>query len=122
VDPECAFVVDFGVLKRMVRPLVQAVDHRMLLPTENPKLVLREQGERLFVEYLGQQRFEFPRSNCALLPLSNTTAEMLAEYFARRIRAELEQEGLRHLESLEVEIEESPGQSGWFSVGLARSD
>lgn len=118
VDPECAFVVDFGILKRIVRPQVQAIDHRVLLPTSNPKLELREDGDRLLVNYLGKQRFEFPRSNCALLPLSNTTAEMLAEYFAERVREELRKEGLSHLETIEVEVEESAGQSGYCRLAM----
>lgn len=119
VDPECAFVVDFGILKRIVRPYVQAVDHRVLLPTSNPKLELREDGERLLVEYLGKQRFEFPRSNCALLPISNTTAEMLAEYFGERVREELRKEGMSHLDTIEVEVEESAGQSGYCKLRMA---
>src|SRR5438552_4545644 len=118
IDPECAFVVDFGMLKRIVRPYVQAIDHRVLLPTENPKLKLREEGERLLVDYLGSEKFVFPRSNCALLPISNTTAEKLAEYLAGLVRAELQKEGLNQLEAIEVEVEESPGQSGYCRIGL----
>lgn len=118
IDPECAFVVDFGVLKRIVRPYVQAIDHRMLLPTQNPKLELKQEGERLLVNYLGQQKFVFPLSNCALLPISNTTAEKLAEYLAQRVRADLRKEGLSHLEAIEVEVEESAGQSGYYRVGM----
>lgn len=118
VDPECAFVVDFGVLKRIVRPYVQAIDHRVLLPTRNAKLSLKEEGERLTVEYLGNARFVFPVSNCALLPITNTTAEMLAEHFAYRVRDDLQGEGLRNLRALEVEVEESVGQSGYFRLEL----
>ncbi|HEV8599777.1 MAG TPA: 6-pyruvoyl tetrahydropterin synthase family protein [Gemmatimonadales bacterium] len=118
IDPECAFVVDFGVLKRIVRPYVQAIDHRVLLPTGNPKLKLSEVGEQLAVEYLGKEKFVFPRSNCALLPISNTTAEKLAEYFAQRVRDDLRKEGLDHLEGIEVEVEESPGQSGYYRLGM----
>jgi 6-pyruvoyltetrahydropterin/6-carboxytetrahydropterin synthase len=114
IDPECGFVVDFGVLKRIVKPYVQAVDHRVILPTQNPKLRLEDDGDRLIVHYLGSAQFVFPRSNCALLPVSNTTAERLAEYFAGRIRADLIQEGVRGLGALEVEVEESPGQSGYY--------
>jgi 6-pyruvoyltetrahydropterin/6-carboxytetrahydropterin synthase len=116
IDPECAFVVDFGVLKRIVRPYVQAVDHRVLLPTQNPKLRLKEEDDRLVVEYLGRDKFVFPRTNCALLPLSNTTAEMLAEYLAHRVRDDLRKDGLSHLTALEVEVEESPGQSGYYRL------
>jgi 6-pyruvoyltetrahydropterin/6-carboxytetrahydropterin synthase len=118
VDPESAFVVDFSVLKRIVRPYVQAVDHRVLLPTQNTKLELKPEGERLVVDYLGRERFVFPLANCALLPISNTTAEMLAEYFAHRVREDLRKEGLSHLDAIEVEVEESAGQSGYYRLSM----
>lgn len=118
VDPECAFVVDFAVLKRIVRPYTQAVDHRILLPTQNPKLVLTTEGDRLVVDYLGGRRFVFPASNCALLPITNTTAEMIAEYLANRLREDLAKEGLTNLDAIEVEVEESVGQAAYFRLGM----
>ncbi len=122
VDPECAFVVDFAVLKRIVRPYVQAVDHRVLLPTLNPKLVLATEDDRMLVDYQGARRFVFPVSNCALIPITNTTAEMIAEYLAHRLRDDLRKEGLAHLEALEVEVEESVGQAGYYRLGLRSQD
>ena len=118
VDPECAFVVDFGVIKRMVRPYVQAMDHKVLLPTRNPKLTLVQDGDRTVVEYQGAARFVFPASNVALLPITNTTAEMIAEYLARQFQSDLRKEGLTRLEAIEVEVEESFGQSGFYRVGM----
>lgn len=118
LDPECSFVVDFGVLKRILRPYIQALDHRVILPSENPKLVLRSSGDRIEVDYLGGARFTFPASNCALLPISNTTAEMIAEYLAHKIRDDLRLEGLTLLDTIEVEVEESPGQSGYFRLEM----
>lgn len=118
LDPECAFVVDFGVLKRILRPYIQALDHRVLLPSVNAKLVLRKNGDRMEVDYLGGERFVFPVSNCVLLPISNTTAEMIAEHLARRIREDLRAEGLTLLDAIEVEVEESPGQSGYFRLKM----
>jgi 6-pyruvoyltetrahydropterin/6-carboxytetrahydropterin synthase len=122
VDPECAFVVDFSVLKRIVRPYVQAVDHRVLLPTLNPKLVLTSEGDRMVVDYLGARRFMFPVSNCAMIPITNTTAEMIAEYLAHRLRDDLRKEGLTHLDAIEVEVEESVGQAGYFRLGMRMED
>ena len=118
VDPECAFVVDFGVIKRMVRPHVQAMDHKVLLPTRNPKLTLVQDGDRTVVEYQGAVRFGFPASNVALLPISNTTAEMIAEYLAHQFRNDLRSEGLTRLTAIEVEVEESFGQSGYYRLAL----
>lgn len=119
VDPECAFVVDFAVLKRIVRPYVQTVDHRVLLPTLNPKLLLTTEGDRLVVDYLGASRFMFPVSNCAMIPITNTTAEMIAEYLAHRLRDDLRAEGLARLDAIEVEVEESAGQAGYYRLGMS---
>lgn len=118
VDPECAFVVDFAILKDVVRELVKPLDHRVLLPSRSEKLAYREEGESLLVDYLGRRRFLFPRSDCALLPITNTTAEMLAEYLALNIRSRLER--FANLAAIEVEVEESVGQSAFYRAGLER--
>ncbi len=119
VDPECQFVLDFAVLKEILRPMVEAIDHKVLLPTASPKMTLEESGDQLTVIYLGARRYQFPRSDCALLPVTNTTAEMLAEYFATTMQAEIEGRGFDHLTELEIEVEESPGQAARYRVVLS---
>src|SRR5688500_19876400 len=47
VDSECLFVLDFSVLKQITRRLVDAIDHKVLLPTLNPKLAYKEEGNRV---------------------------------------------------------------------------
>lgn len=118
VDAECLFVLDFSVLKRIVRSLADEIDHKVLLPTENPKLAYRTEGEMLHVDYFGKPTYVFPRSDCALLPIPNSTAEMLAQYLALRLRSELAQEGHTHLTLLELEVEESFGQSATYRTSL----
>ena len=118
VDAECLFVLDFAVLKQIIKPMVDAVDHKVLLPTKNEKLRLHEEGESLTVDYIGGRRFVFPRSDVALVPVMNTTVEMLAEYFARQVRTELLAAGYTHLKRLDIEVEESPGQSASYDVSL----
>jgi hypothetical protein len=63
----------------------------------------------------------FPRRDCALLPIPNTTVEMLAELLADRLRAELEKGGARGLTAIEMEVEENFGQSATFRVTLSES-
>ena len=74
VDPETYFVLDFSVLKQMARRLVDEIDHKVLLPTQNPKLAFDEDGDRLRVDYFGQPTYVFPKRDCALLPIRNSTA------------------------------------------------
>ena len=118
VDPETYFVLDFSVLKQITRQMVDRIDHKVLLPTQNPKLAFHEDGDRLAVDYFGQPTYVFPRTDCALLPIQNSTAEMLAQYLGTRVRDALVQDGYSHLSLLELEVEENYGQSATYRETL----
>jgi 6-pyruvoyltetrahydropterin/6-carboxytetrahydropterin synthase len=119
VDAECLFVLDFSVLKQITRRFVDEIDHKVLLPTENPKLAYHEDGDRVRVDYFGEPTYVFPKRDCALLPIQNSTAEMLAQYLGRRVREELVRSGYRQLTLLELEVEENYGQSATYREALA---
>jgi 6-pyruvoyltetrahydropterin/6-carboxytetrahydropterin synthase len=119
VDSECLFVLDFSVLKQITRQLVDPSDHKVLLPTQNPKLAYREEAGRIAVDYFGQPTYVFPKRDCALLPIPNSTAEMLAQYLGTQLRQELGSRGFTHLTSLELEVEENYGQSATYREALA---
>jgi 6-pyruvoyltetrahydropterin/6-carboxytetrahydropterin synthase len=118
VEAETLFVLDFSVLKQITRKLVDRIDHKVLLPTLNPKLTYREEGERIAVDYFGQPTYVFPRRDCALLPIPNSTAEMLAQYLGSQVRDELAAGGYTHLTSLDLEVEENYGQSATYHEAL----
>jgi len=118
VDAEAFFVLDFSVLKQMARRLVDEIDHKVLLPTQNPKLSFHEDGDRLRVDYFGRPTYVFPRRDCALLPIQNSTAEMLAQYLGVQVRDELNKGGYTHLTLLELEVEENYGQSATYRETL----
>ncbi|MBO9360998.1 MAG: 6-pyruvoyl tetrahydropterin synthase family protein [Thermoflexus sp.] len=100
-------VMDFIALKRLVKALVEELDHRVLLPAEHPRLRLRIEEDQVETE-LDHKRYVFPMEDVRILPIPNTSAEWLARYLAGRLRAHLP-EGLR-LHAMEVEVEESFGQ------------
>jgi 6-pyruvoyltetrahydropterin/6-carboxytetrahydropterin synthase len=106
------YVWDFVSLKRLMRRLVDEMDHRMLLPLENPALTIRDEHGHIHVAYKDRQ-YVFPKQDVAFLPIPNTTAEMLARYLLGRVREELKKMGGGRLHALAVEVEESFGQSGW---------
>lgn len=116
IDDECLFVVDFAILKRAVRRYVDLMDHRVLLPTLNPKLTFRTEGSATLVDYFGEPTYRFPTRDCALLPVRNTTAEMLAEWVGESVMRDLAAEGAT-ITALTLEVEESFGQSAsWHSA------
>jgi 6-pyruvoyltetrahydropterin/6-carboxytetrahydropterin synthase len=118
VDDECLFVVDFSILKRLVRTLTDEIDHKVLLPAKNPKLGFRDSGQQREVDYFGEHTYTFPIVDCAMMPIENTTAEMIAQYFAHRTREELIRMGIRNLTAIEMEVEESFGQSATYRLAL----
>jgi 6-pyruvoyltetrahydropterin/6-carboxytetrahydropterin synthase len=118
LDDESWFVFDFVVIKRIMRALCDEIDHKVLLPLENPKIQIGEQGESITVAYEGTPRYVFPKKDCSLLPIPNTTVEMLAELLAGRFRAELEKMGARGLTAIEMEIEENFGQTAVYREKL----
>ena len=118
VDAEAFFVLDFSILKQLARRFVDEIDHKVLLPTQNPKLSFHEDGDRLRVDYFGRPTYVFPTRDCALLPIQNSTAEMLAQYLGTRVRDELNRTGVGHLTLLELEVEENYGQSATYRETL----
>jgi 6-pyruvoyltetrahydropterin/6-carboxytetrahydropterin synthase len=118
LNEESWFVFDFVELKRIMRGLCDAIDHLVLLPLESDRITVREEGDNVTVAVDGKPRYLFPRRDCALLPIPNTTVEMLAEMLTDRLRVELEKQGARGLTAIEMEVEENFGQSATFRIAL----
>jgi 6-pyruvoyltetrahydropterin/6-carboxytetrahydropterin synthase len=104
------YVIDFIALKDLTRSITNELDHRMLLPTRSRHILLHEDGPNIRVTY-GERYWSFPREECALVPIANTTAELLADYIAGRIREVMTGRGWSLPRILRVEVEESFGQS-----------
>ena len=118
LDEESWFVFDFVILKKIMRKLCDEIDHKVLLPLENPKIQLSDEGESVKVAYEGKPRYVFPKVDCALLPVPNTTVEMLAELLTKRLRSELDAMSARGLTAIEMEVEENFGQSAFYRIVL----
>ena len=118
LDPESWFVFDFVALKHIMRDLCDEIDHKVLLPLQNPKIQIGHEGDAVTVAYEGKPRYVFPEKDCALLPITNTTVEMLAQLLTTRLRAELDTLGARGLTAIEMEVEENFGQSAFYRVQL----
>jgi 6-pyruvoyltetrahydropterin/6-carboxytetrahydropterin synthase len=83
----------------------------MLLATRNPVIELQEVGASVNVHY-AEREWSFPRGDCILLPIENTTAELIARYIASRLRESLRTHEGFVPDVLRVEVEEPPGVSG----------
>jgi 6-pyruvoyltetrahydropterin/6-carboxytetrahydropterin synthase len=107
-------VLDFITFKPLVKQVCDALDHRTLIQTESPIVKVNRRGKEIEVRYK-TQRLLLPRQDVILLPLVNTSTELLAEHVANQIRREV-RKNFPHtrIRSMEVGVEEARGQRGIF--------
>ena len=115
------YVFDFIALKQVTKSIVDEIDHRVMLPMHNEHIKVEEHPKRVRATYKDRE-WIFPREDCALLPIKNTTAEMLAAYIGERLIEDLQRLYRYRPEIIRVEVEESMGQSGTCEITLEARD
>src|SRR5262245_28008101 len=109
LDPNY-YVFDFIALKQRTKAITDELDHRMMLPTRNALIAVEETPRGVRVRYR-EREWLFPRGDCLLPPIENTTAELLARYIAGRLLDDLKSQHGYTPAVLRVEVEENIGQS-----------
>lgn len=125
---EDSYVLDFVVLKDIVRSLIKLWDHRFLLPLQNPHLRLTDLADAWEIEYTGDLstlpdapdtpiRYHLPKWSVVPLAVDNVTAERLAELLARHIVHEMRRRDVgQDVEQLMVGIEETSMQAAFHTL------
>jgi 6-pyruvoyltetrahydropterin/6-carboxytetrahydropterin synthase len=116
LDVDAWFVFDFVVLKKVMKQLCDDIDHVVLLPLESERVNVTVDGEVVQVSVDGKPRYVFPKKDCALLPIPNTTVEMLAKLLTERLKAEIDRIGVTRVTAIEMEVEENFGQSAVYRI------
>ncbi|MGH2668000.1 MAG: 6-pyruvoyl trahydropterin synthase family protein [bacterium] len=111
------YVFDFTRLKGALKEIVSRLDHKMLLPAQSERIRVEEEDEAVRATYK-DKRYVFPRRDVVLLPIPNTTAEMLARWIAGQLKEALEGSLPAGLRAIEVEVEESFGQRAFYREEL----
>jgi len=113
---EDAWVVDFIALKDILASLTSQLDHRFMLQTQSRVLHIDESDSRAWkIESPSGASYVFPRSDVVALPVDNSTAERLAEWFAEGVWSALQQRGAGNLSSLTITVNEGPVQTASFT-------
>ncbi len=105
---ENQYVIDFIAFRDTLAEVVKQLDHHVLLPTTHPLIEVREDEIEVVVTFR-HKRWVFPREDCMLLPISNTTAEQIAWWVAGQVRDALKPTLGNSIQWLEVAIDENHG-------------
>ncbi len=113
---ENSYVIDFIALRDTLRNLVDELDHRVMLPTQHPAIRVTA-DDREVTAVFEDRRWVFPRGDCVLLPVANTTAELVARYLGLRLLDELEARTGTRPTFVRIGIDENFGQWGFCELG-----
>ncbi len=107
-------LADLESCKGSIRALCRRLDSRTLLPAASPRLICCRHGDVVEAR-LDERCYSFPAADALLLPLANTSIELLAHMLWHDLAP-----GLRdsRVEVLAVAVEESAGQSCWYEARL----
>ncbi len=111
---QAGVVLDFIQFKPLVKRVCDGLDHRTLIQSKSDVIKVHRRPKDVEILYR-KQRLLLPRRDVILLPLKNTSTELLAEYIAkqiqRRVTAQFPRAKIRYVE---VGVEEARGQKGVF--------
>lgn len=107
-------VFDFLDIKPIVRDICNSLDHKLLIPRDNDKIRIEEREKNFQFITMDESVFSIPKTDVLILPIENTSAERIACYLAYQIRDAVKAKFNFEFKELEVEVEETPGQSAIF--------
>jgi len=107
------YVFDFLALRARAKELTDELDHHMLLAAANPVIRVNDAGDAYHVAYKDRE-WRFPKDDCVLLPIENTTAELIAKHLATRLAAVLKERHGFTPRRMIVEVEECVGVSARY--------
>ncbi len=112
---EEGMIMDFVVLKKKLREIIDELDHKTLLPTASKDVKLSIDNESVEAVSCGK-RYVFPRMDVTLLDIPTTTAEEMSKMMALRMVAETRIPS--NVRSLSIGLDEERGQTAWYTVVL----
>ncbi len=107
---ENGYVVDFIALRDALTEIVGTLDHHVVLPTKHDAIKVLDDGTEVTVTF-EQKRWIFPSEDCVLLPIANTTAELMAWYIGLELKAKTKSK-FNNVSKIVVAVDENRGQWG----------
>jgi 6-pyruvoyltetrahydropterin/6-carboxytetrahydropterin synthase len=108
---ENGYVVDFIALRDALTEIVGRLDHHVVLPTKHSMIKVVDDGKEVTVTFEAK-RWIFPSEDCVLLPISNTTAELMAHFIAGELKEKTKSKFGDEISRLIVAVDENRGQWG----------
>ena len=103
-------VMDFVVLKKALKEVIEDLDHRVLLPGNSKITKVVVEGSQVVADS-GSKHYSFPLEDVVILDLEAVSAEMLAYFILKRLMASLDLPDNVH--AIGIGVDEGKGQGAW---------
>jgi 6-pyruvoyltetrahydropterin/6-carboxytetrahydropterin synthase len=117
-----SLVVDFVLLKTIIRGLCKQLDHRFLLQENSRHLEIETVDASWKIRTRTGLGYVFPKQDVIALPIDNSSAERLSEWMGALLWQALEERGVNNLRSVTLEVYEGPGQRASHRMERPRAD
>jgi 6-pyruvoyltetrahydropterin/6-carboxytetrahydropterin synthase len=112
---EEGLLVDIDAFKRALRACCARLDSRTLLPADSSRLGWERAGDAIEVRF-GARAYRLPAEDVVLLPVVNTSIELLAHLLWQELAPRLRGSRVDHMA---LAVEETAGQRCWYEDRLA---
>lgn len=113
-DSANGYLIDFSVVKKIVKDMCDQWDEHVLLPEKHPDMKYTKNTTNYDIHF--RDRFySFPIKETIWLPVTNTSVEQLSHLFANNLSKQL---SVYKLTALKVNIEETNGQSATTRIDM----
>ncbi len=110
------YVLDFGLIKQLVKEIADRLDERTLIPDQSDCLKIERRDDNTIRVRYENDEFVFPAADVCLLPIVHSSAEELARFIWGELRDALDaRDALGQIVSIEISVAEGPGQAAVYS-------
>jgi 6-pyruvoyltetrahydropterin/6-carboxytetrahydropterin synthase len=108
-------VIDFILVKPVIRELCDWLDEHWLLPGEHPDLEIAPRADGHTEISYQEARYLAPSDEVRILPINNTSAENFATWIGRELRERIANRfGRTQIQKLRLAVSETSGQWGVY--------
>ncbi|MDR0888252.1 MAG: 6-pyruvoyl tetrahydropterin synthase family protein [Candidatus Methanoplasma sp.] len=112
---EDGMVMDFVIIKKKLRALVDEMDHRILLPAGSDTVKITSANGSVEAVSCGK-KYVFPAEDVLMLNVPTTTAEEMSKMMTERLASEVDFP--KNVKSISVGLDEERGQTAWYTKVL----
>lgn len=115
------YVLDFGLVKRLTKEVVERLDEHTLIPAESDCLKIEQLDNSQLRICYGEEEFRLPQRDVCLLPIAHSSAEELARFIWNELCGALrERQELDDVIAVEIAVAEAPGQAAIYRAEVNR--